>query len=94
VLRTFQEAAAPNADLDVRNLLILGTKPREASGSSNMAVLADAFVSSATHDYALAPGAAPIDAGVAIPSVATDRAGVTRPQGRYVDVGAYEWRAP
>jgi hypothetical protein len=47
-------------------------------------------VNAAGHDYALAAGSAPVDAGVTIPAVTMDRAGVARPQGRHFDVGAYE----
>ena len=49
------------------------------------------FVNAAAHDYRVAPGSPAIEAGVSITSVAKDRIGVSRPQGAYWDVGAYEY---
>jgi hypothetical protein len=93
VTRPFQAASSVSSGLDVKNLLLLGTtRPREALGASNMTVGASAFVNAAAGDYSLAPGARAIDAGVTIAGVATDRAGVARPQGRGYDIGAYERR--
>jgi hypothetical protein len=92
VTRTFQAASSNRTGLDVRNLLVLGTRPAEAaSSSSNLAVTEQAFVNAAAHDYRLAAGALAIDAGVTLPEVAVDRMGVARPVGSYYDVGAYEW---
>jgi hypothetical protein len=92
VTRAFQAAASGQSGLDVRNLLILGQKPAEAAGASNLAVSATAFVDAGRHDYRLAAGSPAIDAGVRIAGVTSDRNGVGRPVGAGDDVGAYEWQ--
>jgi hypothetical protein len=87
----FQAASSGSAGLEVRNLLVLGTQlPSVASHPSNRSAPAEAFVDVAVHDYALAAGAAAVDSGIAMEDVKSDRAGVSRPQGRAYDVGAYE----
>ena len=87
----FTAASSAGSTLDVRNFLMLGTAlPREAKGSSNMAVPAAAFVNAAADNYQLAAGAAAVDAGVSIPDVAVDRQGTKRPQGKAFDIGAFE----
>jgi hypothetical protein len=87
----FRAAEADASVLDVRNTLLLGASlPREASGPSNLAVPASAFVNAASHNYQLAAGSRAIDAGVAIAQVTTDRQGTKRPQGKGFDIGAYE----
>lgn len=92
VNRAFRPASATVEALDVRNLLVLAaTLPDEAGHQSNLAVGADAFTNASAHDYRLRRGAAAIDAGMAIPEVATDRRGVRRPQDSRWDVGAYEF---
>lgn len=91
VTRAFQAASSVSTGLDVRNLLVLGTLPVEASGPSNLAVGTQAFVNAAAHNYALTPMAPAIDAGVAIPQVTTDITGLARPQGAAYDIGAYEY---
>ena len=91
VTRVFQDANSSSAGLDVRNLLVLGTLPGEAAGSSNLAVGSDAFVSAAQHNYALTATSAAVDAGVAITAVTTDFDGVARPQGSAYDIGAFEY---
>jgi hypothetical protein len=89
--RVFQAASSSGSVLDVRNVLILGSsRPSQASGASNLAVTASAFVDAAGHDYHLS-GSAGVDAGVTLSGVAADRDGVARPQGSAYDVGAYEW---
>jgi hypothetical protein len=80
--------------LNVRNLLLLGTRPREAADGSNMSVPEHAFVNSLRHDYRLRPGASAIDTGVTISSVSVDRNGVRRSVGSGYDIGAYEWQPP
>jgi hypothetical protein len=94
VTRPFQAASSTRAGLDVRNLLILGSRPVEAADRSNLAVSQLAFVDAAQHNYHLAPSAPAIDAGTTIAGVPTDRDGVPRPVGIGYDVGAYEWRPP
>ena len=61
------------------------------AGLGNVQAIAGFFVNAATNDYRLAPGSLAIDAGVANSSVTKDRLGVARPQGAYLDVGAYEF---
>jgi hypothetical protein len=91
VTRPFQPAAASNAGLDIRNVLVLGPLPREALGRSNLSVDRSAFADAAAHDYALSAGSPAIDAGEPIPDVTTDVAGTPRPSGGGYDVGAYEF---
>jgi len=94
VARPFRAAESGSGGLEVRNLLIHGTLPPEASHTSNWSVGPEAFVDAAADNYALAPGSVVIDAGIALEGVTTDRTGISRPQGRAYDVGAYEWIAP
>jgi hypothetical protein len=79
--------------LVVENLLVLGSAvPDEAAGgTANLAVGPEVFVDAAGHDYHLAPGSDPVDAGVALDGVMVDRDGTFRPVGDAFDVGAYEW---
>ena len=91
VSRAFQAASSSGSVLDVRNLLLLGSSlPPQASGGSNLAVTAAAFVNAVSHNYQLAPGSPARDAGVTIAGVSRDRAGTSRPQGPAYDIGAYE----
>jgi len=62
------------------------------AGASNLPTNPAYFVNEATHDYHLVAGSAPIDAGVNT-GIATDRDGVSRPQGSAYDIGAYEYVA-
>jgi hypothetical protein len=94
VTRAFEAAESTSAGLDVRNLLVLGARPREAAGPSNMAVTERVFVDARHHDYRLAAGASAIDAGVSLSAVTLDRHGVPRPVGVAYDIGAYEWQPP
>jgi hypothetical protein len=94
VIRPFQAASSTRAGLDVRNLLVLGSRPIEAADRSNLAVGILAFVDAARHDYHLVPSSAAINSGATISQVAVDRDGVARPEGIAYDVGAYEWRPP
>lgn len=83
----------PPVDLVVEDLLVLGDAvPSEASGgAANLAVGPEAFVDAAGHDYHLAAGSDPVDAGVEVDGVTLDRDGTFRPVGSAFDVGAYEW---
>jgi hypothetical protein len=94
VTRPFRAASSGSSGLDVRNLLVLGTLPPEAPSNYNLAVSASAFVDASRHNYALVPTSPAVDAGTTIASVRTDIAGVSRPQGLYHDIGAYEYRSP
>ena len=89
--RAFTSASSSASVLDVRNVAVLGTTlPPEASGSSNLALSASAFVNAASHDYQLSTTSLAVDRGVTITEVPTDRLGISRPQGTAYDVGAYE----
>jgi hypothetical protein len=91
--RVFQAASSGSGGLDVRNLLVLGPLPAEATGPSNLAVGSPAFVNAAADNYALTPASPAVDAGVTISAVVSDRTGLSRPQGAAYDVGAYEYEA-
>lgn len=89
--RPFLAASSSGSVLDVRNVAVLGTTlPPEASGGSNLALPASAFVDVGTHNYQLSAASPANDRGVTIQEVATDRQGTKRPQGTAYDVGAYE----
>jgi hypothetical protein len=88
--RFFKAASSTAIGLDVRNVLFLGSSSTMPGGVSNMQATPAFFVNAASHDYRLAPGSLAIDAGASNSSVTTDRLGVSRPQGPYWDVGAYE----
>jgi hypothetical protein len=90
VTRAFQAAAAPNAALDVRNLLSMSALSAEASAASNLRVAATAFVNAAAGDYHLAAGSPALNAGERLDEVPIDRDGVERPQGGAYEAGAYE----
>jgi hypothetical protein len=92
VTRMFDASESAMTGLNVRNLLMLGTRPREAAHGSNMSVPEQAFVDPVRHDYRLAAGATAIDSGLTIASVSVDRNGVTRSIGSGYDIGAYEWQ--
>jgi hypothetical protein len=89
--RPFTPASSSSSVLEVRNVAVLGTAlPAEASGGSNLAVPAAAFVNAGAHDYRLSAASAAADRGVAIAEVSADREGTARPQGAAYDIGAYE----
>jgi hypothetical protein len=89
--RAFEEASSKNVTPDVRNVVFLSpTLPREATGTSNLAVDHKAFVNAASHDYRLSAQSPALDAGASLQEVATDRGGISRPQGRAYDIGAHE----
>jgi len=94
VAAAFRAAASNAGGLDVRNLLVLGPLPREATDRSNLPVPADAFVNVEADDYALDERSPAIDAGVTLPGVMHDRRKTPRPQGRAFDVGAHERPQP
>ncbi len=51
------------------------------------------FVDPAHFDLHLLPGAAAIDAGSSLDAPKLDRDRIARPQGKGIDIGAYEWHA-
>ena len=89
VNRPFVAAQSSPQGLDVRNLLVLGPLPAEASDRWNRSVTASAFVNAPGHDYHLAPRSPAVDAGV-VAGIPVDRDGTARPQGAAPDIGAYE----
>jgi hypothetical protein len=89
VTRAFLAAQSGTQGLDVRNLLVLGPLPREASDRWNRSVTASAFVDAAGHDYHLAPKSPAVDTG-SVAEILVDRDGTPRPQGAAPDLGAYE----
>jgi hypothetical protein len=90
VTRFFRAASSTAVGLDVRNVLFLGSSSTMPGGQGNMQAAASFFVNAGAHDYRLATGSPAIDAGVTVSTVSRDRLGVSRPQGAYWDVGAYE----
>jgi hypothetical protein len=88
--RFFRAASSTPIGLDVRNVLFLGSASTMPGGLGNVQATTAFFVNAAAHDYRLSASSLAIDAGVAISSVTKDRIGVSRPQGAYWDVGAYE----
>lgn len=92
VTRAFLAAAAPNAIIDVRNLLSVQEVPPFVGARSSLRATASAFVDAKAHDYHLAPRSPAVDAGERLDVVTIDRDRVERPQGAAFDVGAYEAR--
>jgi hypothetical protein len=90
ISNTFFAAGVATTSMDVRNILVLGSLPSQASHPSNRAAQAADFVNAAGDDYRLSPTSAAADAGVVLPDVTMDRVGVMRPQGTGYDVGAFE----
>jgi hypothetical protein len=91
VTRAFQAASSKNSSLDVRNFLLLGSSlPPQATGGSNLAVPASAFVNASANNYQLRDGSPAIDTGETVSGVKSDRQGTARPQGSAFDIGAYE----
>lgn len=89
---TFLRDASSDVPPTVMNCLFFSDSlPGEATHSSNMLAEASFFVDAAGDDYHLLEGGDPVDAGIEIVRVATDRDRVPRPQGSGHDVGAYEW---
>ena len=71
---------------------VFGNATNFCGGSSGAADVSfdPLFVSAAAGNYHLAWGSPAIDAGSNAEAPAADRDGVSRPQGRFVDIGAYE----
>ena len=90
VSRPFQAASAPQATVDVRNLLSIPPLTAEASPASNLRVDASSFVDASGHDYHLVSTSPAVDSGERLGDVTIDRDAVARPQGSAHDVGAYE----
>lgn len=88
---TFAGGSGGTGSWDFKNDLFVGSKPAQASHSSNILVTDSVFINSGARDYHLADGASPIDAGVTLSQVTLDRDGGARPQGVAYDVGAYEF---
>lgn len=84
----------PSRDCTVRNNLASGLDVRgEAMIADHNMVVSDReafFENAAAYDFRLRKGSPAIDAGSSEGAPKEDRAGVKRPQGRAVDLGAYE----
>jgi hypothetical protein len=93
-LKAFVSASAGSGCFDFKNFLMLGTLPSFAVGPSNLGVNSSVFVNAAAHDYHLVAGSSPVDKGITIAGLTTDRDGVSRPKGAAYDIGAYEYAAP
>ena len=89
--RVFRAASSTAAGLDVKNVLFMGSTSSELTGASNMLATTAFFVGAAANDYRLRAGSLAIDSGISLTAVTTDRAGNSRPTGRFWDVGAYEY---
>jgi hypothetical protein len=75
---------------EVMNCLFMGSKPSDASHSSNMPANNSFFIDAPNHDYHLNPNSPAIDSGVDIAVVTADFDNVPRVSGNY-DIGAYEY---
>lgn len=64
--------------------------PGTGTALSNNLTADPLFVDAAARDFRLLPGSPAIDAGVALPEVERDFAGIARPLGGGYDVGAFE----
>ena len=94
VTNAFVEASSGATVIDGRNVLVLGASlPAElAADKGSLAVDASSFRDPSMHDFHLVPGSPAIDHGITV-DVATDRDGVSRPQGAAHDTGAFEYCA-
>jgi MYXO-CTERM domain-containing protein len=95
---TAHKDGTPSQDVVVRNNLatdfqIEGTNVTN-DHNTKLTDLSMFFVSPATFDLHLLPGAPAVDTGSADMAPATDIEGIARPQGKGVDLGAYEWHDP
>ena len=84
----------PSRECTVRNNLASALDVRgESMTADHNVIVADRaafFENAAAFDFRLRPGSPAIDAGLSDAAPKDDRAGVKRPQGRAVDLGAYE----
>lgn len=76
---------------EMKNCLFMGSKPTDASHSSNITANSSFFINATNNDYHLVDGSSPIDAGVAIAEVTDDFDGNLRPVGLNYDIGAFEY---
>ncbi len=75
---------------DIRNNAFIGNKPSIASHVTNKVASSVDFVDNRVRNYRLRSGSFLLDTGELIPSVTTDRDGLTR--STPYDIGAYEYR--
>ena len=85
--RVFRAASSTAAGLDVKNVLFMGSTSSELTGASNMLATTAFFVGAAANDYRLRAGSLAIDSGISLTAVTTDRAGNSRPAGRFLGRG-------
>lgn len=87
---SFRNDGYTASGFDMRNCAFVGTKPIEASHTSNKSATTACFVNTASRNYQLASGSSCINSGVTVTEVTTDITGAVRNDGQY-DVGAYEY---
>jgi hypothetical protein len=87
-----------SVNMEVRNNIAYGNSgPAFTSGgsgtteSNNLFGVDPQFVNASGNDFKLKPDSRAVDAGVNVSAVTTDLSGVSRPQGRIHDIGAYEF---
>jgi hypothetical protein len=77
-----------------RGMNVGGVAPRGGRPAVGATLTLDPRLRSRASHYQPRPSSPVIDAGVNTGAPATDFAGVRRPQGRQVDIGAFEWSRP
>lgn len=95
---TAHKDGTPSQDVVVRNNLatdfqLEGTNVTDDHNTKLMD-LSVFFVAPATFDLHLLPGSPAVDTGSGDQAPALDLEGIARPQGKGVDLGAYEWHDP
>jgi hypothetical protein len=68
-----------------------GAPPKGIARSGDLWQMDPQFTNAAINDFRLAAGSRLIDAGRTLPQVSNDYSGVTRPQGKGYDIGAFEY---
>src|SRR5206468_3455387 len=74
---------SPSGSVGVLSTTATGCVPSQTKVNVN-----PRFVNESGYDFHLAPGSPAIDAGAAVPGLASDFAGAPRPQGAAFDLGA------
>ncbi|MFT3765209.1 MAG: right-handed parallel beta-helix repeat-containing protein [Minicystis sp.] len=98
IMVTAHKDGTPSQDVIVRNNLatdytLEGTNITD-DHNTTLTDLSMFFVDPAKFDLHLLPGAPAVDTGSANQAPALDIEGIPRPQGKGVDLGAYEWHEP
>ncbi|APR85982.1 Hypothetical protein A7982_11331 [Minicystis rosea] len=98
IMVTAHKDGTPSQDVIVRNNLatdfqLEGTNVTD-DHNATLTDLSMFFVDPAAFDLHLLPGAPAVDTGSADMAPALDIEGIARPQGKGVDLGAFEWHEP